>query len=115
MPADSPAEASARLVRSAAQRTLQALEASQGWDQLRLAEGEFHHGDDPLEVDKQAQRAFYDAAKSHPYFSDLRIVAVDGEEHIVRVPPLAPGERLIVLDPLDGSKPWFMIRTGYCV
>jgi hypothetical protein len=39
-----------------------------------------------------------------------------GEENILNIPSgLAPGARVIVLDPLDGSGPWAMIRAGYCV
>jgi hypothetical protein len=111
----SAAEASAVLMRQAACETLKILESSTEWDQLVVAEGVFHHGDDPLVVDKEAQDAFSASAKSHQFYSDLQIREIVGEEHIVDVPPLSPGERLIVLDPLDGSKPWFMIRSGYCV
>jgi 3'-phosphoadenosine 5'-phosphosulfate (PAPS) 3'-phosphatase len=115
MQPNSPEEASAQLLRRAAQATLRVLETSQGWEQLILEEGVFHHGEDPLEVDDHAQKAFQNAARSDPHYEDLRIVDVVGEERIVRLAPLAPGERLIVLDPLDGSKPWFLVRGGYCV
>lgn len=111
----SPADLSARLLRSAAQRTLRVLESSRGWNRLQRQEGAFHHGDDPMDVDEEAQKAFYRTVKAHPYYRELRIVGVVGEEHIVRITPLAPGERVIVLDPLDGSKPWFLAHMGYCV
>ncbi len=110
------AELSATVLRFAAQGVLRFLENSDGWRQLTLAEDQFHTGDDPIVADAEAHHQFARLAQTHPAYQDLRIWGIVGEENIVRVPPrLQPGARIIVLDPLDGSGPWAMIRMGYCV
>lgn len=110
------AELSASVLRHAAAGVLRFLESSDGWDHLALTEGEFHTGDDPIEADRDAHSEFARFAALHPAYQDLRIWDIVGEENIVTVPPRLPaGARVIVLDPLDGSGPWAMIRSGYCV
>ena len=110
------AELTASVLRYAAQGVLRYLETSDGWRQLALAEGQFHTGDDPIVADAEAHKRFENLAAAHPAYADLRVWGIVGEENILTIPPgLAPGARVIVLDPLDGSGPWAMIRAGYCV
>jgi hypothetical protein len=104
-----------RLLRCAAAGTVRLLELTSGWDVLTVAEGSFHHGDDPIVADEQAHAEFTRLAMQHPAWQLLRIVAIVGEENIVEPPAMTPGQRLIVLDPLDGSRPWALFRMGYCV
>jgi hypothetical protein len=112
----SQAELSASVLRYAAQGALRFLENSAGWRQLSLAEDQFHTGDDPIVADAESHAQFTRFATGHPAFQELRIWGIVGEENIQAVPPrLQPGARVIVLDPLDGSWPWAMIRAGYCV
>lgn len=81
-----------------------------------LAEGETHPGDDPIEADLEAHRVFTEAVSSHPRFREMGIREVVGEERLVNsLRVLRQGERLVVLDPLDGSSQWAMIRSGHCV
>ncbi|MDR0783356.1 MAG: hypothetical protein LBE83_06315 [Propionibacteriaceae bacterium] len=81
-----------------------------------MEEGAFHHGDDPIEEDKAAQEKFEQYVNEYQHTEgDLRIVSILGEEAIKEVPRLQPNERLIVLDPLDGSKTWAACRTNFCV
>ncbi len=110
------AELSASVLRYAAQGVLRSLENSNGWRQLGLAEDQFHTGDDPIVADAEAHAQFERLAQTHPAYQELRIWGIVGEENIVRIPPrMEPGARIIVLDPLDGSRPWAMIREGFCV
>lgn len=102
-------------MRHAAMRTLASLEMSTGWKKLFLAEGELHLGDDPIQADEDAHREFSRALMSHPAADHLRIQDVVGEERLGPIPPLASGQRLVVVDPLDGSSQWAMVRAGYCV
>lgn len=106
----------ASVLRFAAQRVLRYLETSQAWQQLGLAEGQFHTGDDPIRADAEAHQEFEAAARSHPAWSDLRVWSVVGEENILPPPEtFSEGTRVIVLDSLDGSSMWAMLRQGYCV
>ena len=105
----------ARLLRAAAVGALHYLTHGDASSELAAKETEFHHGDDPIEADKEAQRHFEEAAHDYPNLVALRVVAIVGEERIERLEVLQPGERVIVVDPLDGSKPWTLIRAGYCV
>lgn len=105
----------ARLLRQAGVGTLHYLMHGNASIELAAAETEFHHGDDPIEADKEAQRYFEQAARDHPGFEDWRIIAIVGEESIKDIGSPPAGDRVIVVDPLDGSKPWAYMRTGYCV
>ena len=110
------AELSASVLRYAAQGVLRFLENSDGWQQLNLAEGQFHTGDDPIVADADAHQQFERFAKTHPAYQELKIWGIVGEEHIVKMPDrLQPGAGVIVLDPLDGSGTWTMIRSNFCV
>jgi hypothetical protein len=110
------AELTATVLRFAAQGVLRFLETSDGWRQLSLAEGQFHTGDDPIVADADAHKHFENLVVTHPAYPDLRVWGIVGEENIITIPSgLTPGARVIVLDPLDGSGPWAMIRAGYCV
>ncbi|GAB3189430.1 hypothetical protein FHX75_111220 [Micromonospora palomenae] len=113
--ADELARIGASALRQAAMRTLRHLETSGGWKRLLLAEGELHLGDDPIQADEEAQVEFGRAFSRHPAYRDLRVIDIIGEERLKPPPELNPGERLLVLDPLDGSTQWAMIRAGYCV
>jgi hypothetical protein len=105
----------ARVLRDAARATILDLNQNQPWHQTVLETVEFHIGDDPIQADANAQTAFASTVFDHPLCVELRIVAVVGEE--ASKYPVEPriGDRVIVVDPLDGSKPWAMARFGYCV
>lgn len=106
----------ATALRFAAQETLKYLETSEAFEQFQLAEGQFHTGDDPIVADSEAHEHFESALRRHPAFSELRIWGVVGEERIVPPPSsLNAGTRVVVLDSLDGSSTWTMLRQGYCV
>lgn len=105
----------AGLLRVCARAVITDLTQNQPWQQVVLETVEFHLGDDPIAADAQAQKVFEDAVSSSTYATLLRIIAVVGEEHIDSIPTPAIGDRVIVLDPLDGSKPWATARIGYCV
>lgn len=106
----------AALLRQSAQETLRVLTTSTGWGLLQRDENEFHPGDDPIEADEEAQRAFASVWERAPASSKLRVRAVRGEENLEDLPnDLIPGDRIVVVDPLDGSKPWALFRQGYCV
>ena len=96
-------------------RTLRSLEMSRGWQRILLAEGEMHLGDDPIQADEDSQEVFARVFSGHPAYRDLKVRDIIGEERLKPAPDLAPGERLLVLDPLDGSTQWAMVRAGYCV
>lgn len=104
------------MLRFAAQRVLRYLETSQAWQQLALAEDQFHTGDDPIRADAEAHQEFEVAARAHPAWNDLGVWSVVGEENILPAPAaFSEGTRVIVLDSLDGSSMWAMMRQGYCV
>jgi fructose-1,6-bisphosphatase/inositol monophosphatase family enzyme len=112
---DDPRELIADLLRQAARATVRYASLSEGFEHLASAEDEFNHGDDALEADKQAHAVFEKTAAQHPAFNLLRIRAVVGEERILRsFPDLKFGDRVIVLDPIDGTAPWVIARTGFC-
>lgn len=101
-------------LRSAARQTLDFLARGYASAELAAVEGMFHHGDDPIDADVQAQKVFEKALRQHPAFGALRIIAIVGEEHIEQVPEPTLGERVVIVDPLDGSKCWAIARMGYC-
>ena len=105
----------AQVLREAARATILDLTQNQPWQQTAVEKVEFHLGDDPIEADAQAQQIFSSAVFSHSDAKRLRIVDVVGEEETALLHVPRSGDRVIVLDPLDGSKPWAMARTGYCV
>lgn len=105
----------AELLRATARATMITLLRSDGLRRLALEENAFHHGDDPLEVDSEAQTTFERAAAAHFAYHELGIVAIVGEEAIRDIKDVADGQRVIVVDPLDGSKPWALARMGFCV
>lgn len=103
-------------MRLAAMKTLQHLETSRGWARVVLQEGELHPGDTPVEADYDAHHKFASVMNNHVASAQLAVEHIVGEEKILKSPPtVAPGSRIIVLDPLDGSTQWMMIRTGHCV
>jgi hypothetical protein len=105
----------ARLLRSAAMASLHFLTHGDASTELASRETEFHHGDDPIQADLDAQRHFAEAVRDHAGFEAFKITAIVGEENIENVPPHSAGARIIVVDPLDGSRPWTIARIGYCV
>lgn len=110
------AQLTASVIRYAAQRVLHYLETSESWTRMNLAEGQFHTGDDPILADDEAQREFVSSARAHPAYRSLNILDIVGEENIVTLPrQYKPGARVFVLDALDGSTAWAMVRHGYCV
>lgn len=112
----SEADVCATALRFAAQGALRYLETSQAWQQMTLAEGQFHTGDDPIVADSEAHVEFERSLRAHPAWHDLHIWGVVGEENIREVPKVyRVGTRVIVLDSLDGSTMWAMMRQGYCV
>lgn len=103
-------------LRDACQHVIRFLGTSQGLLRITLNEGEFHTGDDPIVADMDTHVEFDSRLRRHPSWSTLRVSDVVGEEHIVKQPRFfSPGERLIVVDPLDGSTAWAMARQAYCV
>lgn len=110
------AKIGASAMRLAAMKTLQHLETSRGWARVTLQEGELHPGDTPVQADYEAHHKFSSVINNHVASAQLSIDDIVGEEKILKAPPtVPPGHRLIVLDPLDGSTQWMMIRTGHCV
>jgi hypothetical protein len=105
----------ARVLRDAARATIVDLTQNQPWQQTVVETVDFHIGDDPIQADKVAQTVFAATVYAHPDCSELRIVAVVGEEEAKYLVTPDIGDRVIVVDPLDGSKPWAMARIGYCV
>lgn len=106
----------ARLLRAASVAALHYLINGDASAELaRREEAEFHLGDDPIEADLEAQRHFEEAARDQPAYAELGVVGIIGEEKLEEAPPHKVGERLIVVDPLDGSRPWSIARTGFCV
>jgi hypothetical protein len=103
----------ATALRAATGATLRYLAGQHASARLAAHEGGFHHGDDPLEADQLAQGVF--EAELTRYMEALKIVAVVGEERVKDVPPARSGQRIVIVDPLDGSKPWALLGTGYCV
>lgn len=113
---DSLAGLGASVMRLAALRTLQYLEVSRGWSKVALREGEFHPGDTPVEADYDAHDRFARVVRTHVASPDLRISDIVGEENLkLDELNVRPHSRVIVLDPVDGSSQWMMIRTGHCV
>jgi hypothetical protein len=105
----------AELLRVACRSTMSTLLRSDGLRRLALEENAFHHGDDPLEVDREAQTTFERAAAAHYAYHQLGIAAIVGEEAIRDIADVVEGQRVLVVDPLDGSKPWALARMGFCV
>jgi hypothetical protein len=105
----------AAMLRHACQQTLRYLGSGHASAALAETEEVFHHGDDPIVADKEAQRIFEEAIRSHEAFRMLNLVAIVGEESIREVSRPREGERVLVVDPLDGSKCWASVKTGYCV
>lgn len=105
----------ARVLRDGARAVIADLTQNQPWQQVAVETVDFHIGDDPIAADKQAQEVFESAIYPHPAADGLRIVAIVGEEEAKYLHKPAINDRVIVLDPLDGSKPWAMARIGYCV
>lgn len=107
----------AHVLRVAAAETLKTLVMSQGWGSVALKEGEIHPGDPPRRVDQEAQECFADSVSDHPLATSLRITDVVGEENLPSdgEPLGETGARIVVVDPLDGSTQWSMIRSAYCV
>ncbi|MHB8247188.1 MAG: hypothetical protein ACYDGN_17970 [Acidimicrobiales bacterium] len=105
----------ARLLRAAATGALHFLTHGDASTELAARETEFHHGDDPIQADIEAHQHFEEAARDTRGFDALSILAIVGEEKIANIPPHRAGDRVIVVDPLDGSKPWAIARIGYCV
>lgn len=108
-------EAIARILRAAAQATHLDLTQNQPWLQEKTETVEFHIGDDPIDADADAQHVFADAVFTHPECDDVRIKAVIGEEEEHPQSAIDIGDRVIVVDPLDGSKPWAIARIGFAV
>src|SRR4051794_19429917 len=105
----------ARLLRSAAVEALHFLTHGDASTELAAAETEFHHGDDPIKADQDAQSHFEQGARDHARYGELRIVGIVGEERIKQIEDARRGDRVIVVDPLDGSRPWSLARIGFCV
>jgi hypothetical protein len=106
-----------KLLIGAAQATLRHLQSSDGMDRIRLAEGQFHSGDDPIRADLDAHNVFQSAVWEYENRTGERTVyAVTGEERPVAIPEsLSPGARIIIVDPLDGSAQWSIFRSAFCV
>jgi|GEM_PF-5497453 len=103
-------------LRLAAMKTLQHLELSTGWGKVALEEGQIHPGDPPLGADYEAHHRFTTVLYCHPAMAYLNIEDVVGEERLLegRI-AVKPGSRVVVLDPLDGSTQWALIRSGHSV
>lgn len=111
------ARVGASALRLAATATLRSMVLSQGWGAVSLTEGQVHPGDPPRKVDYEAHETFSSALFSHLAMPQLLVENVFGEENIPsngRI-TITPGHRAVLLDPLDGSTQWSMIRAGYCV
>jgi fructose-1,6-bisphosphatase/inositol monophosphatase family enzyme len=106
----------AEVLRHAARSVLHYLETSVEQQQLAVAPGQVHAGDDPIVADERTHAEFESAARRHPAWDELHIWGVVGEERVVDVPSSPePGTRVFVVDPLDGSTMWATARLGYCV
>jgi len=109
-------EALCQALRACSTQTMAFLCKSDGWRTLTLEEGVFHTGDDPIEEDDSAQKVFEQLMENYESrHGDLRIHSILGEEANRPVPTLNPNERVILLDPLDGSKTWAACRSNFCV
>lgn len=116
------ADLGALVLRNASREVVKHLELSNGWRRLLGAEGQTHPGDDPIEVDAEAHRVFEQGLADHLGYYSLSLSEVIGEENLKEARELerlrrtmAEGERLVILDPLDGSSQWALMRAGYCV
>jgi hypothetical protein len=105
------------LLIEASQATLRHLQSSDGMDRIRLAEGQFHSGDDPIRADLDAHEVFEDVVRDYENrVGERSVYAVTGEERPVAIPErLEPGVRIIIVDPLDGSAQWSIFRSAFCV
>lgn len=110
------AQDGARAMRYAAMETLRRLETSTGWSKVKMAEGQFHPGDIPVQADYDSHDAFVNYLEFHPAYPNLDVQNVVGEENLLRGQfRMRPHHRAVLLDPVDGSTQWAMIRTGHCV
>jgi fructose-1,6-bisphosphatase/inositol monophosphatase family enzyme len=105
------------LLLEASEATVRHLQASDGMERITIAEGQFHSGDDPIRVDKEAHAVFDGALRRAEERNGRRtIYAIAGEEQLAAIPDgLGPGIRVVIVDPLDGSAQWSMLRSAFCV
>lgn len=111
-----PREALAAMLRSAAQATLRGIGSRTGLERLAEREGEqYDPGDPGFNADEDAHRVFEEAVRESPYFGALHVQEVLGQEKLMDPPSLVAGQRLIIVDPIDGTWPWLILHEGYCV